>query len=43
MYWANGENLVLLPSLHIGTPVLVQVNDPEQFIDKVRQQWAKNR
>jgi hypothetical protein len=42
MYWENGENLVLLPSLHNGTPVLVQVNDPEQFIDRVRQQWAKN-
>lgn len=42
MYWADGENLVLLPSRHNGTPVLVQVNDPEQFIDRVRQQWAKN-
>jgi len=42
MYWADGENLVLLPSHHNGTPVLVQVNDPEQFIDRVRRQWAKN-
>ncbi|MGD0682376.1 MAG: PH domain-containing protein [Terracidiphilus sp.] len=42
MYWANGENLVLLPSRHNGTPVLVQVNNPEQFIDRVRRQWANN-
>jgi len=42
MYWADGENLVLLPSRHNGTPVLVQVNDPGQFIDRVRHQWAKN-
>jgi hypothetical protein len=42
MYWADGTNLVLLPSRHNGTPVLVQVNDSEQFIEKVRQQWANN-
>jgi len=42
MYWANGENLVLLPSRHNGPPVLAQVQDPEQFIQRVRQEWAKN-
>lgn len=43
MYWADGENLVLLPSRGDGSPVLVQVNDPERFIARVRQLWAKSQ
>lgn len=40
MYWADGATLVLLPSLHGGAPVLVEVSDPEQFVESVRRQWA---
>ena len=40
MYWTNGARLVLLPPSGKGAPVLFQVNDPEQFVDKVRQEWA---
>jgi len=42
MYWADGTRLVLLPSRRGGAPVLVQVNDPEQFVEMVRQKWAGN-
>ena len=40
MYWADGDRLVLLPPRRNGAPVLVQVNDPEQFVERVRQKWA---
>lgn len=40
MYWADGVRLVLLPPRRGGAPVLVQVNDPEQFVELVRQKWA---
>jgi hypothetical protein len=43
MYWADGANLVLLPPRRDSAPVLVQVNDPEQFVETVRQEWANNR
>jgi hypothetical protein len=42
MYWADGTRLVLLPPRRSGAAVLLQVNDPEQFVDKVRQEWAHN-
>jgi hypothetical protein len=42
MYWADGARLVLLPPRGSGAPVLFQVNDPEQFVDRVRQEWASN-
>jgi hypothetical protein len=42
MYWADGARLALLPPRRSGAPVLVQVNDPEQFVEGVRQKWASN-
>jgi hypothetical protein len=42
MYWANGATLVLLPPRRSGAPVLVEVSDPEQFVESVRQQWANH-
>jgi hypothetical protein len=42
MYWADGTRLVLLPPRGTGAPVLLQVNDPEQFVNTIRQEWATN-
>jgi hypothetical protein len=42
MYWADGARLVLLPPRRGGAPVLFQVNDPEQFVETVRKEWASN-
>jgi hypothetical protein len=42
MYWADGASLVLLPPRRSGAAVLVQVNDPEQFVETVRQKWESN-
>ncbi len=39
MYWADGTKLII-PRTRNGVPVLVQVNDPEQFVQHVRQEWA---
>lgn len=41
MYWANGERLVLLPPQGKNVPVLLQVSDPEQFVQAVKQEWSK--
>ena len=39
MYWADGTKLVLLPPRRSGTPILFQVSDPDQFVDRIRQEW----
>jgi hypothetical protein len=43
MYWADGAKVVLLPPRGRGAPILFQVNDPEQFVEAVRQTWARDR
>lgn len=40
MYWADGKRLVLLPPKDDGAAVLIEVNEPEQFIETLRQEWA---
>ncbi|MGD0094915.1 MAG: PH domain-containing protein [Terracidiphilus sp.] len=40
MYWAEGARLILLPPRQSGSPVLLQVDDPEQFVQTIRQRWA---
>ena len=40
MYWADGRRLVLLPPKGQTSPVLVEVNRPEQFVRELRQDWA---
>jgi hypothetical protein len=42
MYWADGSRLVLLPPKTSGAaPVLLEVSRPEQFIERLRQEWAR--
>ncbi len=41
MYWADRTRLVLLPPRGIGSPVLLQVNDPEKFVAQVRETWHR--
>lgn len=43
MYRADSRRLVLLPPKGDGTPVLVEVKDPEKFIAAVRQEWSVGR
>lgn len=40
MYWAGSTKLILLPPKRNGAPVLLQVRDPEIFIDGLRREWA---
>lgn len=42
MYWADGANLVLLPPRQSGAPVLLQVSDPEQFVEKIHEEWTNH-
>jgi hypothetical protein len=39
MYRADGRRLVLFPPKADGAPVLVEVSQPEAFIQKMRQAW----
>jgi hypothetical protein len=39
MYRADSRLLVLIPPKAEGTPVLIEVKQPESFIQKVRQAW----
>jgi hypothetical protein len=39
MYRADGRRLVLIPPKAEGVPVLIEVEQPESFIQKVRQAW----
>jgi hypothetical protein len=42
MYWADSSRLVLLPPKGSGSPpVLLEVGQPEQFIERLRQEWAR--
>jgi hypothetical protein len=43
MYRAGGRRLVLLPPKDDSAPVLLQVQDPDAFIAKVRQAWETGR
>lgn len=39
MYWADGTRLILLPPKGNGVSVLLEVNQPEQFLRELRQEW----
>jgi hypothetical protein len=39
MYRADSRRLVLLPPKDDGAPVLLEVSQPERFVEQVRQQW----
>jgi hypothetical protein len=41
MYRADGTRLVLLPPKGDGAPVLVEVTDPDRFVEEVRRKWGK--
>lgn len=40
MYRADGRRLVLLPQRGAAPTVLLEVQDPNQFVREVRQKWA---
>ena len=40
MYWEHAKQLVLLPAKNGGAPVLIEVNDPEQFLSELRREWG---
>jgi hypothetical protein len=40
MYRAGGTRLVLLPAKGDGAAVLLDVNDPEQFLERLRREWG---
>jgi hypothetical protein len=40
LYLADGQRLVLLPPRGDGTPILLDVKDPESFVQDVRREWA---
>jgi len=40
LYQADGERLVLLPPRGNGIPVLLEVVEPEKFVQKVQQEWS---
>ena len=39
MYRTRATRLVLLPPKGNGTPVLLEVREPERFVDEVRRAW----
>jgi len=41
LYRANGSRLVLLPPKAQGTPVLLEVNEPDKFLEKLREEWEE--
>ncbi len=43
MYWAEGTRLVLLPPVGNGVPVLLEVREPERFVEEVRREWVGRR
>jgi hypothetical protein len=43
LYRAGGQRLVLLPPKSSAAPVLLQVEDPEAFVARVRQAWGTGR
>lgn len=40
MYRADGTRLVLLPPKAAGAPVLLEVRNPERFVEDVRREWS---
>ena len=40
MYAAGSPRLVLLPPKGNGTPVLLQVQDPQNFVAQIRKEWS---
>jgi len=40
VYWADGRFLVPIPPKAKGAPVLMEVNQPESFIQMAWQAWA---
>jgi hypothetical protein len=43
LYRASGTRLVLLPPRGAGEPVLLEVDDPEMFVEDVRRTWAHSQ
>jgi hypothetical protein len=41
LYRANGGRLVLLPPKADGTPVLIEVSQPDSYVKEVQQAWSK--
>ncbi len=41
MYWTNATRLVLLPPKDGGVPILVEVQDPDEFATRLRQEWIR--
>ena len=41
MYRANGGRLVLLPPKSGGTPVLIEVSQPDRYVKEVQEAWSK--
>jgi hypothetical protein len=41
MYRASGTRLILLPPKGQGAPVLLEVQDPERFVEEARRLWAR--
>jgi hypothetical protein len=39
LYRAASRRLVLLPPTHGGNPVLLEVEDPEHFVEQLRREW----
>jgi hypothetical protein len=42
MYRADGTRLVLLPTKGDGAAVLMEVKDPEKFLDELRREWGSH-
>jgi hypothetical protein len=40
MYRADGTRLVMIPS-RAGAPVLLEVQDPERFVEELRRLWGR--
>jgi hypothetical protein len=40
MYCADGTRLVLLPPKGDSAAVLMEVKDPEKFLDDLRREWG---
>jgi hypothetical protein len=40
MYWATARRLVLLPPKDDGVPVLLEIDQPDRFVEDVQQLWS---
>lgn len=43
MYRADSRRVVMLPPKGDGTPVLMEVSQPENFVQQLRQEWSQQR